>query len=382
MPLTVRVAFDATSLLGRRTGIGVCTEQILARLTRPDIEVTAFAISARGARSLKSVVPPGIAVVKRPMAARPLRAAWRFSNHPSLENWTGRFDVVHGPNFVVPPSRSGAEVVTVHDLTCIRFPDMCTADTLQIPTLLRRAIARGAWVHTVSQFVAEEVTEQFAIAADRVRVIPNGAPQICPEPERDALAVGGRVLAGGAEYLLSLGTIEPRKDIPGLIAAFDLLAASHPGLVLVIAGPDGWGAETVRSAIDASPNSARILRTGWVDDLHRNQLLAGAAAFVYPSIYEGFGLPPLEALAFGTPVVATRVGALPEVLADTVVWADPHDAEDLASAITGVLDDPDAAASRTRLGRQRLPRFDWDRTVDSLVQLYADAATERRSVQH
>jgi glycosyltransferase involved in cell wall biosynthesis len=377
----VRVAFDATSLLGRRTGIGVCTEQILARLTRPGLEVTAFAVSARGARSLRTIVPPGIGVVKRPMAARPLRAAWRISDHPSLENWTGRFDVVHGPNFVVPPSCRGAEVVTVHDLTCIRFPEMCTADTLQIPTLLRRAIARGAWVHTVSQFVADEVTEHFEIAADRVRVIHNGAPSVCPEPERDLLAAGGRVLVGGADYLLSLGTIEPRKDIPGLIAAFDLVAPTHPGLALVIAGPDGWGAETVRSAIENSPNSSRILRTGWVDDLHRNQLLAGAAAFVYPSIYEGFGLPPLEALAFGTPVVATRVGALPEVLADSVAWADPGDAVDLASAIAGVLDDPEAAASRTRLGEERLPRFDWDRTVDSLVELFADAAAERRNVQ-
>lgn len=377
----MRVAFDATSLLGRRTGIGFCTEQILTRLTRPDIEVTAFAISARGARSLRTVVPPGIGVVNRPMAARPLRAAWRISNHPSLENWTGRFDVVHGPNFVVPPSRRGAEVVTVHDLTCIRFPELCTADTLQIPTLLRRAIARGAWVHTVSQFVADEVTEHFEIAADRVRVIHNGAPSICPESERAALAAVGRALAGGADYLLSLGTIEPRKDIPGLVAAFDLVAASHPGLTLVIAGPDGWGAEAVRSAIDASPNSSRIIRTGWVDDLQRDQLLAGAAAFVYPSIYEGFGLPPLEALALGTPVVATRVSALPEVLADSVAWADPDDAVDLASAITGVLDDPEAAASRTRVGRERLPRFNWDRTVDSLVELFADAAAERRNVQ-
>jgi glycosyltransferase involved in cell wall biosynthesis len=376
----VRVAFDATSLLGRRTGIGVCTEQILARLTRPGLEVTAFAVSARGARSLRTVVPPGIGVVKRPMAARPLRAAWRISDHPSLENWTGRFDVVHGPNFVVPPSCRGAEVVTVHDLTCIRFPELCTADTLQIPTLLRRAIARGAWVHTVSQFVADEVAEHFEIAADRVRVIHNGAPSICPESERAALADAGRALAGGADYLLSLGTIEPRKDIPGLIAAFDLVAPTHPGLALVIAGPDGWGAETVRSAIENSPNSSRILRTGWVDDLHRNQLLAGAAAFVYPSIYEGFGLPPLEALAFGTPVVATRVGALPEVLADSVTWADPDDAVDLASAITGVLDDPEAAASRTRVGRERLPHFNWDRSVDSLLELYGDATAERRTI--
>ncbi|CAB4925705.1 MAG: glycosyltransferase [Actinobacteria bacterium] len=370
----MRVAIDATPLLGRRTGIGVCTEQLLTRLTRPGIEVVAFAVSARGARSLRSLLPSEVDVVGRPMAARPLRAAWSRSDHPAIENWTGPIDVVHGPNFVVPPSRVGAEVVTVHDLTCIRFPQLCTADTLQIPTLLRRAIARGAWVHTVSQFVADEVIDIFSIDPNRVRVVHNGAPTIRPAEERDRLADAGRSLVGGDDYLLSLGTIEPRKDVPGLIAAFDLLAPSHPQLSLVIAGPDGWGADAVGAAIGSSPNRSRIHRTGWIDNLRRDQLLAGASAFIYPSVYEGFGLPPLEALALGTAVVATRVGALPEVLAESAGWAEPGNPESLASAIDEVLRDPSTAAHRTRLGEKRLAQFDWGRSVEALVDLYADVA--------
>ncbi len=370
----MRVAIDATPLLGRRTGIGVCTEHILTRLTRPGIDVVAFAVSARGAHSLRSLVPSGVDVVRRPMAARPLRAAWSRSDHPAIENWTGRIDLVHGPNFVVPPSRVGAEVVTVHDLTCVRFPQLCTDDTLQIPTLLRRAIARGAWVHTVSQFVADEVIDVFGIDPDRVRVVHNGAPALRPAEERESLALAGRSLVGGTDYLLSLGTIEPRKDFPSLIAAFDLLAPSHPQLLLVIAGPDGWGADAVDAAIGSSPHRSRIRRTGWIDDQRRDELLAGASAFVYPSIYEGFGLPPLEALALGTPVVATRVGALPEILAESAGWADPGNPDSLASAIDEVLRDPSTAAHRTRLGENRLAQFDWGRSVDALVDLYADVA--------
>lgn len=368
----MRVAFDATALLGRRTGIGNCTAELIERLPRPGVELTAFAVSARGAGAVSAMVPAAVSTVRRPMAARPLRAAWRRSDHPRIEWWTGPVDLVHGPNFVVPPSRA-AEIVTVHDLTCVRFPELCTTDTLQIPTLLERAIARGAWVHTVSAFVAGEVMEHFTIDAERVVVVPNGTRGPVDDATRLAGVSRARGLVGAERYLLSLGTIEPRKDIPTLIAAFELLAESDPELVLVIAGPDGWGSDRVSDAIDRSPVRSRIHRPGWLDDADRDALLAGASVFVYPSIYEGFGLPPLEAIALGTPVVATAVGALPEVLGDAAIWAEPRDASSLAGAIASVLDDDLLAESLLRSGRDRIAQFHWDRSADALVDLYAIA---------
>lgn len=366
----MRIAVDATSLLGARTGIGTCTAEILRRLPRPDLDVVAFAVSARGARHLGDELPPGVRTVSRPMAARPLRAIWRHIDHPVVERWTGPIDVVHGPNFVVPPSRSGAELVTVHDLTCVRFPELCTADTLQIPALLTRAIGRGAWVHTVSQAVADEVLDTFAVPVDRVVVIPNGTGPMLEPDALGPLAARGRTLAGGDRYLLALGTIEPRKDIPSLIGAFDLLAAADPDLRLVLAGPDGWGSEAVTETIGRSPHRSRVLRTGWLEGTDRDALLAGAAVFVYPSAYEGFGLPPLEAIAHGTPVVATRVGALPEVLEDAAEWAQPGDPVSLASAITSLLEDTGRAARLLEAGRRRVEHHDWNRSVDALVELY------------
>ena len=369
----MRVAIDATALLGHRTGIGNCTAEIIERLPRPGLDVTAFAVSARGAGSLSSMLPVGVDTVRRPMAARPLRAAWRRGDHPRIEWWTGPIDVVHGPNFVVPPSR-GAQVVTVHDLTCLRFPDLCTVDTLQIPTLLRRAISRGAWVHAVSAFVAEEVIELLEIDAERVVVIPNGTRPMVDEPIRAAHRERARRMIDADRYLLSLGTIEPRKDIPTLIAAFELLAADDPDLELVIAGPEGWGSEQVADVIARSRFGSRIRRLGWLDAAARDAVLAGAAVFVYPSLYEGFGLPPLEAIALGTPVVATRVGALPEVLADAACWAEPRDPDSLAAAIGSVLGDAGSAASLVQAGRERVARFDWDVSIDALVDLYATVA--------
>jgi glycosyltransferase involved in cell wall biosynthesis len=154
-----------------------------------------------------------------------------------------------------------------------------------------------------------------------------------------------------------------------------MLAAEDRGVELVLAGPDGWGSEKVTEAIEKSPVRSRIRRLGWLEDADRDAVLAGASVFAYPSVYEGFGLPPLEAMAFGTPVVATRVGALTEVLGDAAQWADAGQPDSLASALAAVLDDEDQAASLLRTGRDRIARYDWNVTVDALVELYATVAT-------
>jgi glycosyltransferase involved in cell wall biosynthesis len=367
----VRLALDATSLLGNRTGVGSFTGALVERFaTRDDLDLTLFGVTWRGRDGLRAAAPPGVAVVGRPMAARPLRAAWRRADLPPVEWWTGRVDVVHGPNFVVPPSRHAAEVVTVHDLTCVRFPELCTPDTLEYPALLARAARRGAWFHTVSSTVGDEVRDLLGVPADRVQVVPNGAPSPTDADANASRAAEGRRLAGAERYVLSLGTIEPRKDLVGLVAAFDEVAVARTDVVLVLAGPDGWGADAVGAAIGASPHRRRIRRLGWVAPGDRDALLAGATAFAYPSRYEGFGLPPLEAMAQRTPVVATRAGALPEVLGDAAAWADVGDRAGLAEALAGVLDDADRREALVARGLARLGRYDWDSTADGLVQLY------------
>jgi glycosyltransferase involved in cell wall biosynthesis len=374
----VRLGFDATSLIGARTGVGVFASEVLARLPgRDDLEVVVFGVTWRGRDALAGAVPAGVEVVGRPMAARPLRQAWRRADQPPIEWWTGPIDVVHGPNFVVPPARDAAEIVTVHDLTCVRFPELCTVDTLEYPDLIRRAIARGATVHTVSEFVADEVGEAFGLSADRIVVIPNGVrPPPDPGPTTDA--AHGRSLAGGPRYLLAVGTVEPRKDLPLLVEAFDRLTANgEPELRLVIAGADGWGAEALTSAIGSSPARERIVRLGWVSDDQRVALLRGASVMVFPSIYEGFGMPPLDAMATGTPVVATSAGAVPEVVGDAAVLVPTGDADALADAIGRVLEDVELADELRRRGHQRTHAFGWDVAADRLVDLYRRLAPAR-----
>jgi glycosyltransferase involved in cell wall biosynthesis len=298
------------------------------------------------------------------MAAFPLRQAWSRADRPAIELWTGAVDVVHGTNFVVPPTR-GTAVVTIHDLTYLRFPEMCTRDVLQYPRLVGRALRRGATVHTVSDFVRDEVLDHYRLPPDRVVTVPNGIT-----PSRGGESEEGRRAAGGDRYLLAIGTVEPRKDLPGLVRAFDLLADEDPDVRLVIAGADGWGAEALTLAVTGARHADRVVRLGWVDERSRADLLAGATALVLASRYEGFGLTAGEAMAGGVPVVATAVGGIPEVVGDAAVLVPPGDIAALAGALRDVVGD---AALRARLSEQgptRAATFTWARTAEGLVALW------------
>jgi glycosyltransferase involved in cell wall biosynthesis len=366
----VRVAIDATSLLDRPTGVGVFVRAVLDGLAdRDDLDVSTFAVSWRGRDRLPAVVPPGIAVRSRPVPARLARPLWARGEHPSARWLGGACDLVHGPNHVVPPGGGAAELVTVHDLTAVRFPEMCNADVLQWPPLLDRSIARGAWVHTDTDAVGDEVRERWPAVAERVVTVRPGVD--VPDPAAVEAARGlGRRLAGGDRYVLALGTVEPRKDLPGLVAAFDELAATDPDVRLVVAGPDGWGVDEFLTAWHGARHRGRIVRLGWVSSEQRLGLLADAAVLAYPSRYEGFGFVPLEALAVGTPVVATAVPAVVEVTGDAGLLVPSGDPSALAAALVEVLAGGPAVEARTALGAKRVGELRWDCCTDELAALY------------
>jgi glycosyltransferase involved in cell wall biosynthesis len=369
----LRVALDATPLLGLRTGIGAfCAGALDALSRRPDLDVHAFAVSWRRRGHIGAVLPGGVSAAQRAMPARPLNALWSRSDWPPLEWFIGPADVVHGTNFVVPPTRRVAQVVSVHDLTPLHHPELCDAATLGYPNLIRRALRRGAWVHTDSAFVAGEVLDAFDVPPERVRAVHPGVPEL---PEVTAAVVKDtrtRLLPPetGA-YCLAVGTAEPRKDMPGLVRAFAALAGRE--ISLVLAGAPGWGEDALAGAVDASPCRARIVRTGWVDDRDLAALVAGAEVLAYPSLYEGFGFPPLQAMRCGVPVVASRAGSLPEVLGNGALLVDPGDEDALSAALETCLSD---AALRDRLiaaGRRQSERYSWDRCGAGLEALYRDA---------
>jgi glycosyltransferase involved in cell wall biosynthesis len=375
----VRVALDATPLLGLPTGIGAFCHGALAALAqRRDVDVQAYAVSWRRRGLIEAELPDGVTARQRPMPARPLHALWAKRDAPPLEWFIGATDVVHGTNFLVPPTRRAAAVVSVHDLTPLHHPELCDDATLVYPRLIRRALRRGAWVHADSAFVADEVVEAFAVDPSRVRVVHPGIPSLPVPTDTETDAVLGRVLpAGAGRFCLAIGTAEPRKDLPGLVRSFGAVAALQADVALVLAGPTGWGEQALDEAVAASPAQERIVRTGWVTQADLAALLTRASVLAYPSLYEGFGFPPLQAMRTGVPVVATRAGSLPEVLGDGALLVDPGDHDGLAEALAMCLSDDRERQRLIAAGTAWSSRYSWELCGAGLESLYRDAVSGR-----
>lgn len=363
------VALDVTPLIGPRSGIGYFVAEILdAMRGHSGITLVPYALSMRariGGRD--AALPEGTRLL--PFPAGPTITAWGRVDQPSAERWLAPARVVHGTNFVAPPTKGAATVVTVHDCSFARYPDLCPPAVRRFGPALRRAVARGAWVHTPSRFVAEEAADLFD--TDRVVAVPHGVPRLA----LPAAPLGG--LVGDSPFILCLGNLEPRKNIPRLVRAFGSLADAHPGLQLLVAGADGPARPAVEAARLALPPALqkRVRLVGYVDDRTRATLLAKAQVFAFPSLYEGFGFPVLEAMAAGTPVVAGSSGAVAEVAGDGALLIEPTDEDALAEAITRVLDDSALAAQLVKAGRRQAAGFSWRRAAEGLEALYRKAAS-------
>jgi glycosyltransferase involved in cell wall biosynthesis len=369
----LRVAVDGTPLLGHRTGVGASVAGLVEALAAlGGLELHAYALSRRGRGALAAQLPAGVRPATRGWPARLVRAAWsRGLSVPGVEAWTGPVDVVHATNYVAPPARAPV-LVSVYDLTFVHHPQWCTPDVRRYPRLLQHALRRGAWVHTMSETVAAEVRAAFSLPPDRVVVVPPGVPASAGgDPVR------GRRLARADTYVLALGTVEPRKNLPRLVQARQRRADALEGVAIVIAGPDGWGTEELAAALADAGDPWWCRRLGWVDDRDRRDLLAGAAVFAYPSRYEGFGLPPLEAMAAGVPVVASSAGALPEVLGDAALLVNPDDPDALGDALARVIGDARLAATLVERGRRRVARFTWARAAAAMADRYRALAWRR-----
>ncbi|MCJ7436639.1 MAG: glycosyltransferase family 4 protein [Acidimicrobiia bacterium] len=370
-PERLRVAVDGMPLIGERTGIGQVTVELLRALApRGDLDLVLYVVTRNGRRRLGDDVPAAVRVGTSQLPARLVRPAWEHLPFPRVEHWTGPVDVVHATNYVAPPARAPV-IVTVHDLTFVHQPDLVSEDTRRFfEPLLHRAIARGATIHVVSDYVGEEVRAAFGLGLDHVvRVYPGITATGGGDP------AAGRRVAGAERYVLALGQLEPRKNLPNLVRAFDQLADTDRDLRLVIAGPDGWGRPDFEAAVDSATHGDRVRWLGYVSDDDRRDLLAGATAFAYPSLYEGFGHPPLEAMAAGVPVVATTAGAVPEISGDAALLADPLDPDVLADQLTRAICDEQLRADLITRGHARVREFSWGRAADEFVELYRRVAT-------
>jgi len=346
-------------------GIAIATVELLrALVARGDLDLVGVAARHRG-RPPPDLEPP-VPVRHLPLGRRALYEAWQHLRVPTVERATGPVDLVHDAGYVVPPSRAPL-VATVHDLLFFTYPEHYTRHSLQVFRRGFELARRHARVVVCPSRATEAACIEAGIDAGRVRVVPLGVRRSDPDPDR-AERVRRRYRVE-RPYVLFCGTIEPRKNLRRVIQAF--CGVRDRDVELLLAGPQGWKEDV---ADDLSGLNGRARTLGFVarDDL--DVLYAGAAAVVYPSLAEGFGLPVLEAMANGAAVVTSRGTATEEVAGDAAVLVDPLDVDAIAAAIQRLLDDRALAAELGSAARARASTYTWTRSAELVADIYAEVA--------
>lgn len=367
----MRIAIDATPAAIQHAGVGRYTRELLRALMelpgddRYDLLVAA---SQPQVDALLDELPPGQerAVRRLPLPNRLVTIAWQRLRLPlPVESLVGSFDVFHGPDFVLPPSRR-PRVVTIHDLSFRRVPQFAEPRLVAyLNTVVPRALLAADRIIAVSAAVAAEIAEDFPAVRDRVVAIPNGVRTV---PSERIETVPSR------PSILFLGTIEPRKGISTLIDAVRRVRHTNPEIQLVIAGRIGWRADAIIADIRLAQQEGLVQFLEAPDDRRVATAFQEATVFAFPSHYEGFGLPILEAMAHGVPVVTSDLSVLRETGGLAASYVATDDAEALAVAIIELLDDGQLRHERIASGRRQVAGYSWRNTAVATRRVYAAAA--------
>jgi glycosyltransferase involved in cell wall biosynthesis len=358
----VRIVVDVTPLALPRTGIGNYTVGMVRGLVDAggNHEIVAFApVGPRGAGMVRSALE-GLPIERRivtvPPSSHTWRTAWSRLGRPAVERLVGRLDVFHFSDWMYPPQRGGVRATTVYDLSPLHHPDWVAPLTARMHGRKYRHAAQACDVlFAISSYTARDVVETLGVPSERIALAyPGVSTRYSPEGARADL---------GSPYVLSVATLEPRKNLGRLVEAFALARARRPELQLVVAGaPVSWAEQ------DLHAEGVRAL--GYVPDSDLPALYRGAALLAYPSLLEGFGIPVVEAMACGTPVVASAHPSLDDAAGDAAVRADPKSPVALASAVERAMVEREQLIP---LGLRHASRFTWRACGEAVLAGYESA---------
>ncbi len=381
------IALELQPCCGKRTGIGVYTYEIARHLTdTADMHFSGNIFNFRG-RNDNSSALSGVEIPISESRVFPYgiyRRMWNllpFSYERFFgvkgENATDNdyADLSIFFNYIVPPKIRGKVMTTIHDMTYVRYPETVDVRNMRrIKGGIDYSVKRSSRILTVSEFSKREIMELLGIPEDKIEVVYNAASVFGGYSDFKEIAEKYRI---DRPYLFYVGTIEPRKNLHSLVKAFDLLKERyHIPHSLVIAGAKGWREDAFYEALSESPSKDDINLIGYVDVNEKNTLYKNATAFLFPSLYEGFGIPPLEAMHHNCPVVASNAASLPEVCGEAAEYIDPLDAESIADGIWKVISDEAFARDLREKGIEREKLFTWESSVEELKSICKEVLSE------
>ena len=366
----MRFGLDGIPLAQTKTGIGHYTfelAQALAALAPSDqFEI----VSPAPFTELDQPLPSNLRLVSLPVNGWKRRLWWSITL-PRYSAQAG-LSLFHGTNFELPYWARCPTVLTIHDLSLLLFPDthekrLVRRARLKLPRVARKADA----IVTPSETVKAEVCEHLGIAAEKVFAIPEAARRSFYRVSRSESAAVLERLGVESDFILFVGTIEPRKNVLNLVRAFEeLVRGNSSRLQLVIAGKAGWLSQELDAYLESSAIRERVLFTGHVSDDELRALYSSCRVFVYTSLYEGFGLPLLEAMACGAPVVTSNVPSIVETVGNAARLVSPYDAHDIAQGVKSLIENEAEREERSAAGTRHAENFSWQRAASATLEVY------------
>lgn len=382
----MHIGIDVTSAVMQGGGIGRYTRELVQAVIALDQsnQYTLFSAPPPEGKSLTAVFPPSAHISHK---LSPLNEAWLYrlwyrARLPLPVQWfTGKLDLFHSPDFVLPPVQGAVPtLLTVHDLSFVHYPQVYPQVLVDyLNRVVPWSVGRATHILADSAATKADLMAVWAVPAEKITVLYSGVGEAFVRVDEAGriTAVRQQYHLGDAPYLLTVGTVQPRKNYQMLIQAFAPIAAQWPHQ-LVIAGGKGWLYDEMMAEVEKQGLNGRVHFTGFVADDDLPALYSGAELFVMPSVYEGFGIPLLEAMACGVPSLASNVSSLPEVGGETAVLLPPHDTAAWTAAIDRLLNSQPLQKEMAEAGYKQVQKFSWQQAAAQLLTLYHDLLSPKR----